>query len=60
MSKNAQQLLSTFDALPKNDQHEVLIELLRRTTDTSYQMPSDEELLLAADVVFQELDSQEE
>ena len=60
MSTAARQLIESFEALPEADQREVLVELLRHTFESSsYSAPSDEELLLAADQVFQELDQRE-
>ena len=59
MSTAARQLIESFEALPEVDQREVLVELLRHTFESSYSAPSDEELLLAADQVFQELDQRE-
>jgi hypothetical protein len=59
MSTAARQLIESFEALPEADQHEVLVELLRHTFESSYSTPSDEELLLAADQIFQELDQRE-
>ena len=38
------------------DRREVLEQLLRRAAELPYSFPSDEELLQAADHVFQELD----
>ena len=60
MSNSAHNLLTSFDALPEVDQHEVLVELLRRMAESKFQSPSDDELLLVADMVFQEFDRQEE
>ena len=59
MSTVARQLIESFEALPEADQREVLVELLRHTSESFYSAPSDEELLLAADQVFQELDQRE-
>lgn len=59
MSTAARQLIESFEALPEVDQREVLVELLRHTFESSYSAPSDKELLLAADQVFQELDQRE-
>ncbi len=59
MSTAARQLIESFEALPESDQREVLVELLRHTFESSYSALSDEELLLAANQVFQELDQRE-
>jgi len=60
MTGVAQRILETFEALPESDKHAVAVEILRRTLDVSYSAPEDEELLLAADQVFLELDRREE
>jgi hypothetical protein len=45
--------------LSETDQREVLAQLLRRAADLPYSFPSDDELVRAADQVFQELDRRE-
>lgn len=59
MTKAAQQLLSTFNTLPRKAQKEVLISLLRVPIEASYTAPIDEQLRRAADEVFLELDRSE-
>ncbi|MBI2318539.1 MAG: hypothetical protein HYY28_17355 [Betaproteobacteria bacterium] len=59
MGDAAQHLLKSFDALPETERREVLEALLRRAADLPYSFPSDDELLRAADHVFQELDRRE-
>ena len=59
MGDAARHLLQSFDALSETDRREVLAELLRRATESSYAFPSDDELVRAADQVFQELDRRE-
>ena len=59
MTKAAQQLIDSFEALPEEEKHQVLVQLLRRLMDTPYSTLSDEELLHAADVVFQDYDRHE-
>jgi hypothetical protein len=59
MTNSAQQLIDSFEALPEEEKHQVLVLLLRRLMDTPYSTPSDEELLHAADLVFQEYDRRE-
>ena len=56
MGDAAQHFLRSFDALPQDERHEVLKELLRRSAGLPYSFPSDEELVAAADRVFQGLD----
>jgi len=48
--------LKSFEALSEADQREVLAQLLRRAAELPYSFPSDDELVRAADQVFQELD----
>ncbi len=51
MTKTAQQLIDSFEALPEDEKHHVLVQLLRRLMDTPYSAPSDEELVHADDLV---------
>ena len=59
MGDAARHLLESFEALSETDQHEVLVALLRRVAEMPYPFPTDQELLVAADQVFQELDRRE-
>ena len=59
MGDAARHLLQSFDALSESDRREVLEELLRRAVDLPYAFPSDDELVRAADQVFQDLDRRE-
>lgn len=59
MGDAARHLLKSFEALSATEQEEVLEALLRRAAELPYSFPSDEELLRAADQVFQELDRRE-
>ena len=59
MTKAAQDFLRSFKALPQNDQHDVLVSLLRLPIEAEYSAPSDQDLLLAADEVFLELEKAE-
>ena len=59
MGNAARHLLKSFEALSETERREVLEELLRRAADLPYSFPSDEELVRAADQVFQELDRRE-
>jgi hypothetical protein len=52
-------LLKSFDALSEADRREVLEQLLRRATELPYSFPSDDELVQAADALFQQLDRRE-
>jgi hypothetical protein len=59
MGDAARHLLKSFEALSETERCEVLEELLRRSVDLPYSFPSDEELVRAADQVFQGLDRRE-
>jgi len=60
MTNAAKQLLDSFDALPEQEQQEVLAQLLRRLMDTPYPSTTDDELTHAADLVFQDYDRRED
>jgi hypothetical protein len=59
MGDAARHLLQSFEALSETERREVLEELLRRAAELPYSFPSDEELVRAADQVFQDLDRRE-
>ena len=59
MTKAAQDFLRSFKALPPSDQHDVLVQLLREPIEASYEAPSDDQLVAAADLVFLEYDRAE-
>lgn len=59
MTNAAQQFLRSFKSLPKADQHDVLVQLLRMPIEADYAAPSDEELVNAADEIFLEFDKRE-
>ena len=59
MGDAARHLLKSFEALSETEQREVLAQLLRRAAELPYAFPSDDELIHAADQVFQELDRRE-
>lgn len=56
MGDAARHLLQSFEALSETERREVLEELLRRAIELPYSFPSNDELLQAADQVFQRLD----
>ena len=60
MTNAARQLIDSFEALPEQEKHQVLAQLLRSLMDKPYASPSDEDLIAAADLVFQEYDRREE
>jgi hypothetical protein len=59
MTKTARDFLRSFSALPRSDQHDVLVQLLRLPIEAEYVAPSDDELVLAAEELFVELDQAE-
>ena len=59
MSRDGQAVLAAFDQLPPADREEVVAELLRRVAQSDHQSLSDDELVAAADEVFQNLDRRE-
>ena len=60
MTEAAQSFLRTFGALPRADQHDVLVSLLRLPLEADYCAPSDDEFIFAAEQVFLELDKAEQ
>jgi hypothetical protein len=59
MTSIAQQLIDSFEALPEQEKHEVLSQLLRRLLERPYASLSDEEFIGVADLVFQDYDRHE-
>lgn len=59
MTNAARQLIDSFEALPEDEKHAVLRQLLRRLMEKPYASPSDEELRDIADVIFQDYDQRE-
>lgn len=59
MTNAAQQLLLTFNTLPKKAQKKVLLTLLRLPLEVSYTAPSDAQLRSAAEVILLDTDKRE-
>lgn len=59
MTNAAQQLLLTFNTLPKKAQKKVLLTLLRPPLEVSYTAPSDAQLRSAAEVILLDTDKRE-
>lgn len=59
MGDAVRHLLKSFEALSEADRREVLEQLLRHAAELPYSFPSDDELVQAADHVFQQLDRRE-
>lgn len=61
MRSNAvKELLTSFDRLEQSKKKEALSALLYRLRELEFDAPSDEELVLAAESIFLELDQREE
>ena len=59
MSDTAAQLLETFESLPEQEQHELLVAILRRSGELPDTLVSHDQLLGIADELFQTLDAEE-
>lgn len=59
MTQTAQDIISTFDRLPTNEQKEITKIILRRNLEIETPSLSDEELILNAEEIFLELDRRE-
>lgn len=59
MSEVAAQLLTTFDSLSAEEQHEVLIAMLKRGGELPETILSDDQLVGIAEELFQTLDAEE-
>ena len=59
MTDIATQLLATFETLPRNEQHELLAQMLRRTGELPDTPMGDVDLSAVADQLLQSLDAEE-
>ena len=59
MTETAAQLIAAFDSLPAKEQHELLIEMLRRSGELPDTIVSDDQLVGIADGLFRTLDAEE-
>ncbi len=59
MTRAAKQVIEGFESLPESERQSVVVEILRRTAADAYPVLKDEDLVLAADQVFLELDRRE-
>jgi len=59
MIQTAKDIISTFDRLPVAQQREVTKQLLLRSLDVETPEITNDELILAADEIFLELDQRE-
>lgn len=56
MGSAAQRIIAEYDALPQVEQQQVLAAMLHRVAAEPHDLPSDDDLVAAADHLFQELD----
>jgi hypothetical protein len=59
MTRGAQAILAALDDLPATEREEVVSELLRRVALSQHAPPFDDELTVAAEAVFGDLDRRE-
>ena len=59
MTQTTQDIISTIDRLPIDEQKEVIKIILRRNIDIETPVLRDEELILNAEEIFLELDKRE-
>jgi hypothetical protein len=59
MSETTAQLMATFESLPRQEQHELLTEMLRRSGELPATLLADDDLVGLADELFQALDAEE-
>jgi hypothetical protein len=60
MSHAAEKLINEYEALPQPARQEVLAEMLRRAALEPHDLPSEDDLVAAADQLFRELDHREQ
>ena len=59
MTEATAQLLASFEALPLEEQHQLVAEILRRTGELPGHPLPDSHLTILADELFQQLDTEE-
>lgn len=60
MTPVVEKLVAEVEALPEAQREEVIAALLRRALTEPHSLPKDQDLVAAADVLFQELDRREQ
>ena len=60
MSSAARKLVDEYNSLPDADRQQVLALILRWAAREPHDLPSDDDLIAAADNLFQELDRSEQ
>jgi hypothetical protein len=56
----AEKIMHEYDALAPPAREQVLTEMLRRAALQPHDLPNDDDLVAAADLLFQELDRREQ
>jgi predicted nucleic acid-binding protein len=56
MTPVVEKLVAQVEALPEAQREEVIAALLRRAQTEAHDLPGDDDLVAAADAIFQELD----
>lgn len=59
MTQAVKKVLDEIEALPAQERAELLAELFRRAASTPHKLPTDDDLVVAADELFAELDRRE-
>ena len=60
MTPVVEKLVAEVEALPEPQRDEVIAALLRRARTEPHDLPTDDDLVAAADALLQELDSREQ
>lgn len=60
MTPAVEKLVAEVEALPEAQREEVIAALLRRAKTEPHDLPTDADLVAAADTLFQELDKREQ
>lgn len=60
MATDVQEVIQAFEELGKAEQHQVLVQLLKRSIKEPYSLPGDDEFCGFADEIFLELDRDED
>lgn len=60
MTPVVERLVAEVEALPADQREEVIATLLRRARTEDHDLPSDADLVAAADALFQQLDKDEQ
>jgi hypothetical protein len=59
MSPTIQSILTSLEQLPSNEQHQLMLEFLRRINPISLSEMMDDDLIQCAEAIFLELDRSE-